>query len=190
MLFFSIRYESSHGQYAVAINVPKNQCREDFYPSKKNFLVNDQSDQVKPISDHVYRGQEIITAGHSNNKHSEYLLMHPPNHSPLTDLMNRRNDGCVVFYTLNSPCIARCLNNSHTDNIIQGLNKLRAYKGIKAFAYTYIYKNDQKNPNLRQKLEIIADRVPLYRCTKQGCILCKEPGSNRRVKKQCLTKHF
>ncbi len=111
--------------------------------------------------------------------------MNPPNNSPLTELMNRRNDGCVVFYTLNSPCINRCLNNNnHNKNIIPGLDRLSAYQGIKAFVYTYIYRHDQNKPNLRQKLQMIANRVPLYRCNQQGCILCGGPGG--RVIDQCL----
>ncbi|KAF4104409.1 hypothetical protein G5714_015396 [Onychostoma macrolepis] len=62
--FFHRSYESAHGQYAVAINVPKTQCRRRFYPSEDNFLRNDQSDQVQPNSHNVYIGNEIITAGH------------------------------------------------------------------------------------------------------------------------------
>ncbi len=188
--FFFFRYQNSHGQYAVAINVPKKQCQLHFDPFKKKFLVNDQSDQVIPNSPKVYRGQEIITAGHSNAKHSEDLLMNPPNNSPLTELMNKRKDGCVVFYTLISPCINRCLNNNHNKNIIQGLNKLRAYQGIKAFVYTYIYTNDQNNTNLSEKLQMIANLVPLYRCKQNDCILCGEPGTNTRVIDQCLTKNM
>ncbi len=188
IIVFFFRYRSSHGQYAVAINVPNDQCRPNFDPFKKNFLVKDQSDQVKPNGTKVYRGHELITAGHSNDEHSEDLLMNPPNNSPLTYLMNRRNDGCVVFYTLISPCINRCLNNSHNKNIIQGLNKLRAYQGIKAFVYTYIYTNDQNKTNLSEKLQMIADRVPLYRCNQKSCILCGGPGTNTRVIDQCLTK--
>lgn len=90
------------------------------------------------------------------------------------------------FLHLKFSLYTRCLNNNDNDNIIQGLKELSAYQGIKAFVYTYIYSYDQKNPNLRQKLQMIADRVPLYRCTKQGCILCGEPGTNRRVINRCL----
>ncbi len=153
--------------------------------------MKDQSDQVKPNGTKVYRGHELITAGHSNAKHSEDLLMNPPNNSPLTELMNKRKDGCVVFYTLNTPCINRCLNNNnHNKNIIPGLDRLSAYQGIKAFVYTYIYRHDQNKTNLHEKLQMIADRVPLYRCNQQGCILCGEPGPNTRVIDQCLTKNM
>ncbi len=188
IFFFSISYEN--GQYAVAINVPKEQCQSGFYPSNNNFLKNDTSDKVKPKiqpgSKVVYEGTELIAAGRHTDAHSEHLLMNPPKKSPLTSLMNKKKDGCVVFYTLISPCIDRCLNNNEKDNIIPGLDELQAYQGIKAFAYTHIYINDKNKTNLNEKLQIIADRVPLYRCNPQGCILCGEPGSNEIVIDQCL----
>lgn len=188
--FFSTSYGGSHGQYAVAINVQKEQCQSGFDPFTCDFLPNDKSEKVKPYikrdSKDVYRGTELIAAGVHKDAHSEYLLMNPPKGSPLTYLMNKKKDGCVVFYTLNSPCIDRCLNKKHKDNIIPGLNELKEYQGIKAFVYTYIYNKDQSKENLREELQKIADRVPLYRCDQLGCILCGEPGSNKKEIDQCL----
>ncbi|XP_016364501.1 uncharacterized protein LOC107705624 [Sinocyclocheilus rhinocerous] len=172
--FFRKRYVFV-GQYAVAINVPKEQCQSGFNPSESTFLKNDKSEKVKPYikpdSKVVYKGTELIAAGRHKDAHSEYLLMNPPNKSPLTHLMNKKKDGCVIFYTLNSPCIDKCLNS---DIIIKGLNELKAYQGIKAFVYTYIFKNDQNHKNLQKELKKIAQRVPLYRCNKEGCNSCGE----------------
>lgn len=112
--------------------------------------------------------------------------MYPPKGSPLTYLLNKKKDGCVVFYTLNSPCIDRCLNKKHKDNIIPGLDELKEYQGIKAFVYSNINTKDKGKENLREALKKIADRVPLYRCNQQGCILCGEPDSNVQVNNQCL----
>ncbi|XP_050957616.1 uncharacterized protein LOC127158578 [Labeo rohita] len=187
--FFHYNFEN--GQYAVAINVPKVQCQSGFYPSGKEstFLLKDMSEKVKPYikpdSKDVYQGTELIAAGHHTDAHSEYLLMNPSKSSPLTNLLNKKKDGCVVFYTLISPCIDRCLNNNDHDNILPGLDELNKYKGIKAFAYTHIYKKDQKNKNLHDKLKKIADLVPLYRCNEGGCILCGGPGS-KELQKKCI----
>ncbi|KAK9961824.1 hypothetical protein ABG768_007224 [Culter alburnus] len=187
--FFHDNYYNG-GQYAVATNVPQQQCRSGFYPTRRNFLTLDPSATVKPLiqrdSMYVYRGTELIAAGVHRDAHSEHLLMNPPNTSPLTNLMNTNRDGCVVFYTLNSPCISRCLNNNYINNIIQGLNKLNAYQGIKAFVFSNIFTNDQNSQNLRTELQKIADRVPLYRCNYGSCILCGQPGSNIPVIDQCL----
>ncbi|XP_043072604.1 uncharacterized protein LOC122323037 isoform X2 [Puntigrus tetrazona] len=191
--FFHFNYEI--GQYAVAINVPKNQCKKGFIPSKSpNFLKDDKKAEVKNIisadENPVYVGNELIAAGvqkKPNTAHSEYLLMNPPDNSPLTNLLNKRNDGCVVFYTLNSPCMNTCLSGKY--NIIGGLNKLKAYGGIKAFAFKNIWSQDQtRQDDLKEKLKLIASRVPLYRCNGNACTLCGEPGSDTEINVSCLTK--
>jgi len=180
-------------QYAVAINVPKQQCQSEFYPNTRNFLIDDRSEEVKPHTGKnmsVYTGKQLIAAGVDkiDDKHSEYLLMYPLNNSHLTNLLNTKKDGCVVLYTFLSPCIARCLNNniSPRRDIIRGLDQLGAYQGIKAFVFTHIYYADKTNPNLRHELKKIADRVPLYYCNENGCILCGQPGSNVPVIDECL----
>ncbi|XP_051966457.1 uncharacterized protein LOC127632034 [Xyrauchen texanus] len=183
------------GQYAAAINVPKEQCQVNFSPSTDTFLKDDKGENVKNIikGDEypVYKGEELIAAGVQNNPnpaHSEFLLLNPPDdntESPLKYLMNKGTDRCVVFYTLNSPCIQTCLRGKY--NIIPGVNKLKRYKGMKAFVFTNIWTNDQgRTEVLREKLKLIADRVPLYRCkVNNPCVLCGEPGSTE-IDEMCL----
>lgn len=189
ILFFSfLTSYKTGGQYAVAINVPRKQCQSGFNPFKEPFLTHDPSEAVRHVlrdSMNVYRSRQLIAAGvdKKNDLHSEHLLMYPLDDSPLKHLMNHNSNGCVVFYTLLSPCIHRCLNN----DIIPGLDQLGAYQGFKAFIFTLIYKFDQNNINLLStELKKIADRVPLYRCNSDGFILCGEPGSNKPVIDQCL----
>uniref|UniRef100_A0A672L478 Uncharacterized protein n=1 Tax=Sinocyclocheilus grahami TaxID=75366 RepID=A0A672L478_SINGR len=174
-------------QYAVAINVPKTQCENGFIPS--TFLKEDKNVNVKNIisADErpVYEGKELIAAGVQktpNTAHSEFLLMNPPNNSPLTNLLNKRKDGCVVFYTLNSPCMNTCLSGKY--KITGGLDKLKAYKGIKAFAFKNIWMQDQnRQDELSEKLKVIASRIPLYRCKSNKCTLCGEPGEKFALKR-------
>lgn len=136
----------------------------------------------------VYKGKELIAAGVQktpNIAHSEFLLMNPPDNSPLTRLLNTRKNGCVVFYTLNSPCMNTCLRGKY--KITGGLDKLKAYKGIKAFAFKNIWNPDQNRPDeLREKLKVIASRIPLYRCNGNTCTLCGEPGPNIEINENCL----
>ncbi|XP_026142648.1 uncharacterized protein LOC113118006 [Carassius auratus] len=188
--FFHQNYEI--GQYAVAINVPEDQCKKGFKPS--TFLREDRNVDVKNIisahTNPVYEGRELIAAGVQttpNPAHSEFLLMNPPNKSPLTRLLNKRKNGCVVFYTLNTPCMNTCLNDRSKFNIIGGLNKLKNYMGIKAFAFKNIWNHDQNRTNeLREKLQMIANRIPLYRCNSDICTLCGEPQSNIEINDGCL----
>ncbi|XP_073780292.1 uncharacterized protein [Danio rerio] len=163
-------YVYDKGQYAVAINVPKEQCQSGFEPSKDNFLTKENWDDVtiQRNSKKVYEGTELIAAGVHKEAHSEYLLMNPENNSPLTRLLNNKNR-CVVFYTLNSPCVGKCLYNKV---VLAGLKELQKYQGMKAFVYTNIYTEDQTDPELRAELKTIADLVPLYRCKGNSCISC------------------
>ncbi|XP_051535227.1 uncharacterized protein LOC127429909 [Myxocyprinus asiaticus] len=184
--FFHENYEI--GQYAVAINVPKEQCQANFSPSKKNFLKDDKGENVKNIIKNdinpVYKGTELIAAGVQRNPytaHSEFLLLS----SPLTYLLNKGKDRCVVFYTLNSPCINTCLSGKY--NIKPGVDKLQSYQGMKAFVFTNIWTHDQDRKKvLKEKLKLIADSVPLFRCkNKRSCVLCGKPGS-KEINEMCL----
>ncbi|XP_056329943.1 uncharacterized protein LOC130241961 [Danio aesculapii] len=162
-----------------AINVPKEQCRRGFIPSSFNFLTTDMSSDVKPYFQHeskeVYQGTELTAAVVRRDALYEHLLMNPPNNSPLTHLLNKRNDGCVVFYTYRfSPCVDGCLNSSV---ITAGLQELQNYQGMKAFVYTHIHKEDQNYQNLLNEMKKIADRVPLYQCRGRSCMPC---GNNMR----------
>ncbi|XP_016419901.1 uncharacterized protein LOC107749302 [Sinocyclocheilus rhinocerous] len=178
--FFRKNYET--GQYAVAINVPKEQC---ITFDELTFLKGENDvRQSLQESLHIYVGTELIAAGVLGNKHSEDLLMNPPNGSYLTQLLKKKGlDGCVVFYTLNSPCIDNCLSNNE-DSILPGLAELKAHTGIKAFAFKHIYQWDQNKNNLPAELGKVAERVPLYRCFYE-CILCGKPGSSTITKESC-----
>ncbi|XP_052437514.1 uncharacterized protein LOC127976961 [Carassius gibelio] len=180
--FFRNNYEM--GQYAVAINVPKVQC---FTFDESTFLKgenNVRQDLQKFIP--IYSGTELIAAGVFLGKHSEDLLMNPPNESYLKKLLAKKgSDGCVVFYTLNSPCIDKCLSDND-DSILKGLNELNAHTGIKAFAFKHIYEFDQTQNKsiLRAELGKVAELVPLYRCFYE-CILCGIPGASTPIAEEC-----
>ncbi|XP_056612772.1 uncharacterized protein LOC130428618 [Triplophysa dalaica] len=184
------------GQYAAAINVPAGQCDQNFQPLNDNFLTSDPSANVRNVimrdKDPVYKGTELIAAGvqqQPHPAHSEYLLLYPVNNSPLTYLLNKQKNACVVFYTLNSPCVNSCLNGRRY-NIIQGIEKLKNYQGIKYFVFKNIWKHDQGEQNkekLKENLKKIADRVPLYRCRNNACTLCGQPDSNEGINEVCLS---
>ncbi|NP_001373168.1 uncharacterized protein LOC795173 precursor [Danio rerio] len=171
------------GAVQYAINVPKEQCRRGFIPSSFNFLTKDMSSDVRPYFQHdnkeVYQGTELTATVVHRDAPYEHLLMNPPNKSPLTHLLNKRSDGCVIFYTYRfSPCVDGCLNSSV---MLAGLQELENYQGMKAFVYTHTHKEDQNYHNLHNKLKKIAEHVPLYQCRGRSCTPC-----GNHVRSRCL----
>ncbi|XP_017536979.2 uncharacterized protein LOC108410424 [Pygocentrus nattereri] len=160
-------------QFAVAINVPARYCSAGSNLDDGSFLKNDKPDAAKRDMNGVnklYQGKELIGASRkSGNKkgffHSEYLLLREPDpeHSPMKNLLNKNKDGCVIFYTYNSPCIGTCLYEEGDSNILDALYIFTGHQGPKAFVYNRIFKRDRTNYDLKEYLKKI-NEVPLYRC--------------------------
>uniref|UniRef100_A0A672NGT9 Uncharacterized protein n=1 Tax=Sinocyclocheilus grahami TaxID=75366 RepID=A0A672NGT9_SINGR len=163
-------------QYATAINVPKDQCQQNFNPSQNNFLTQEDAVNVKnAITDDtkaLYQGAELIAAGTKKvviskkkqyNMHSESLLLNPADNSPMTKLLNKRKDGCSVFYTFESPCLDTCLDATGSHSILKALENWKEHDGIKAFVFKNFWKFDT-NKDLQTKFKQIVAHVPLYRC--------------------------
>ncbi|XP_056329939.1 uncharacterized protein LOC130241958 [Danio aesculapii] len=185
-------------QYATAINVPMQQCQPNFVPAQNNFLTQEIPANVKnAITDEtnaLYQGAELIAAGTKKvviskkkqyNMHSESLLLNPAGNSPMTKLLNKRKDGCSVFYTFESPCVDTCLNPKNDHNILEGLKKWKEHGGIKAFAFKNFWKFDT-GKDLQSEFKKIAAIVPLYRCVSENvCYACKGEG-NTAIDSRCL----
>uniref|UniRef100_A0A8C2D6N1 Uncharacterized protein n=1 Tax=Cyprinus carpio TaxID=7962 RepID=A0A8C2D6N1_CYPCA len=183
-------------QYAVAINVPKDQCQQNFNPAPDNFLRISQEnamDVQKAFADEtnaLYQGAELIAAGTRKKKkynmHSESLLLNPADNSPMTNLLNRRRDGCSVFYTFESPCVNTCLDENGKHSILKALENWKEHSGIKAFVFKNFWKFDPKKEDLQTKFKQIVAHVPLYRCVSETqCYACKGEG-NTAIDAQCL----
>ncbi|KAK9961819.1 hypothetical protein ABG768_007219 [Culter alburnus] len=179
-------------QYAAAINVPKHQCQQNFIPEQNNFLTQENAENVKnAITDEtnaLYQGSELIAAGtrkmNKYNRHSESLLFISVDTSPMTNLLNKRKDGCSIFYTLNSPCVDSCLG-SDSHSIINGLEQWKDHDGIKAFVFKDFWKFD-KEKDLQTKFKQIVAHVPLFRCVSENqCYACKGEG-NTAIDAHCL----
>ncbi|KAG1948263.1 uncharacterized protein LOC120483592 [Pimephales promelas] len=183
-------------QYATAINVPKDQCQQNF--NLNTFLTQENAANVKnAITDEtnaLYQGSELIAAGTRKvviskkkqyNMHSESLLLNPVDNSPMSKLLNKRKDGCSVFYTFESPCVDTCLNPSSSHNIINALEKWKEHDGIKAFVFKGFWKFDIEK-DLQTAFKKIAAHVPLFRCVSENeCYACKGEG-NTPIDARCL----
>ncbi|XP_030632704.1 NLR family CARD domain-containing protein 3-like [Chanos chanos] len=180
-------------QYAVAINVPRDQCQKNFNPTGSNFLLGEDANLVKNIIKNetysVYQGSELIAAGQEQKKgykrHSESLLLNPPNNSPKTKLLKSKTESCLIFYSFNSPCVRSCLNENVPQNLLKGLDEIKAHSGLKAFVFNQIWGEDAK-ANLADKFRLVSARVPLCRCDSDNeCHSCGG-GGNTPIAKACL----
>ncbi|XP_062408955.1 uncharacterized protein LOC134099935 [Sardina pilchardus] len=117
--------ESGDGvQFALAINVPADQCGATF---SQNFLSQENAGTVKQqLTDkNLYQGPQMVAAtpkGSSSTSkiHSERALLMCAGFNqavtPVKNLLNKDKGGCVVFYTYNSPCLEYCLNQARDEN--------------------------------------------------------------------------
>ncbi|KAL6471948.1 hypothetical protein MHYP_G00205980 [Metynnis hypsauchen] len=188
---------SPGGQYAVAINIPRHFCTGRFeFRELQEALNSDQPNNVRNNlrNNGLYNGQRMIGASliedpnnidqHTNQHpffHSEYLLLinsNPlgvrPNVPLMQGLLNRDPQGCVIFYTYNSPCMGTCLNATRPRNILTALNMIRNRQGPKAFVYNRIFQIDQGNRQLGASLRQIEGNNNnrfLYRCNQNPYII-------------------
>ncbi|XP_048866720.1 uncharacterized protein LOC125740059 [Brienomyrus brachyistius] len=218
---FETRFVQTPGhQYAVAINVPAGQCGAGF--NENNFLSSEEANKVKnDLNDdtkRLYTGRQMVAAkpkGRGSNAiHSERILLMCEDSSqavtPMQNLLNTGDrNGCVVFYTYNSPCLDYCLNQVNDNNlknwekvqkekgkmnvppavekcILNSLSILTNHPGPKAFVFSQVYDKDTKNTELlAPALKEVAEKVPLYKCNTNSCIECLD--NNNNFNSQCLS---
>ena len=206
-----------HLQYAVAINVPADQCRSGF--TQDNFLSKDSAKTVKEDLEHkhLYMGSQLVAAtpkepGQTNAVHSERALLmceySNDGVTPMQYLQNENKDGCVVFYTYNSPCLKLCLNEAKDKEakeaiekkislkrrkipslvqkcILGSLSVLTDHVGPKAFVFSRVYIEDLESEALKAALKEVADKVPLYKCDANSCVKCLDNG---QIIEKCLSE--
>nr|XP_055053428.1 uncharacterized protein LOC129438634 [Misgurnus anguillicaudatus] len=187
-------------QYAIAINVPMNQCEAGFKPSTENFLTKEIPEDVKNsfnIEEYpVYQGEQLIAAGVIWRKrytmHSERLLLNPTPERPTTPMQNllnkRQNYSCTVFFTLDSPCSTVCLDKNNPYNILNGLKTWSQHRGIKVFVFKNFWDKDlnQTREVLEGRYREIINNVPLYRCENENeCHACGGQ-NNAPINEHCL----
>ncbi|XP_048859354.1 uncharacterized protein LOC125726918 [Brienomyrus brachyistius] len=222
--FFETRYkpyeQTSSGegaQYAVAINVPAGQCGASF--EEKEFLREENTNNVKNDLEtrRLYTGKQMVAARPkgtgSSAVHSERALLICDSSqavAPVQNLLNTGDrNGCVVFYTYNSPCLDYCLNQGKDDNeqnrervqkkrgntnvqpavkkcILDSLSILTNHPGPKAFVFSQVYRKDKEKAELlASALKVVAEKVPLYKCNTNSCIKCLD--NNNKINSQCLS---
>lgn len=149
------------GQYAVAFRVEKNKCLQDSDFPDQN-LLNQVSQTLQNQNNPVYQSNNLIAAKAIPNLqlHSEYRLR-----NLLGNILNVP-DQCVVYFTVNSPCLTKCLSEGPY-NIKASLTQLQNYVGIKALAFKKFWIVDEEGPGRQaviNRLMAIAPNLPYYQC--------------------------
>ncbi|XP_047676664.1 uncharacterized protein LOC125145910 [Tachysurus fulvidraco] len=169
-----------NGQYALGINVLDTYCTSDG-KLDQNFLSQDEANNVKNgmnSEERIYNGVELVGArprpfgDKGFNIHSEYLLLRGSDPSPMQKLLNKRKNGCTVFFTLNSPCVNTCSTPGKEHSIIPALNMFNSHNGPKAFVFSQIWHHDVGKTEWSDNILQIEKRIPVYRCDNSGCVRC------------------
>jgi len=166
-MFYS--YSNETNPFAVAINVPRNQCQGGFdpgnLPTEENatlvrndiYIKNNKFFNNDSVSDF------IIAAGLKEEcRNNKKIKIEPVNYllqenASFSQLLNRTNDSCVVIYTAYSPC----QNMTCMYNIKPALKTLKKHRGIKAFVFKKVYGLDENDHKCSSRVQNCT--VPLYR---------------------------
>ncbi|XP_060744120.1 uncharacterized protein LOC132857983 [Tachysurus vachellii] len=184
-----------NGQYALGINVLDTYCTSDDQLDQ-NFLSQDEAGQVHDgmnSEERIYNGEELVGAkpkpfgDKGYNIHSEYLLLRGSDPSPMQNLLNKRKNGCTVFFTLNSPCVNTCSTPDGPHSIISALDMFKNHDGPKAFVFNRIWHHDRGSPLWENNILKIEERIPVYRCNNSGCVRCV---TNKVVNTLCVGQKF
>nr|XP_055053429.1 uncharacterized protein LOC129438635 [Misgurnus anguillicaudatus] len=153
------------GQYAVAFRVEKEKCLANSKYSGEDLITDEVKNKIQ--NNEVYVSNNLIGAKALKGKKTEHSEFRLKNH--LKDILNVK-DKCVIFFTVNSPCLTTCLADNGQYTIKSSLTMLQAYQGIKALAFKKVWKQDTIEA-LKAKLMAIAHNLPSYQCESNnaGC---------------------
>ncbi|XP_069584613.1 uncharacterized protein [Ranitomeya imitator] len=135
----------------------------------------------------IYQGNQMVAASFEKNKkfdiHAESRLLNTlpgSTESPISNLLKKTPAaGCVVFFSLNSPCVQTCTDPKGKYNIIDKLNKVNLPgSNSRAFAYTKVFEKDKKKPEeeVWKNWEALNAKIHLYRRSGNNCIKCFNNG--------------
>ncbi|KAM3932452.1 uncharacterized protein RB166_005526 [Leptodactylus fuscus] len=185
-------FKGSGDQYAYFVKFTEGECNKGLKTQDiKNAMEDDKSANIRDTifnkDKEIYQGSRTVAATYVKVKkfdiHSESRLLNPlPNskESPISNLLKMDPPaGCVVFFSLNSPCVQTCTDPKGKYNIIDKLNKVKLPKSKnRAFAYTKVFEKDKKKPeaDVWKNWEALNAKMTLLRCSGNNCIQCFNNG--------------
>ncbi|XP_075451470.1 uncharacterized protein LOC142492589 [Ascaphus truei] len=174
--------------YAVKFSTP-SQCSELTNENIQEALKHESANDflLRLRASEIYNGRNLVAATFrdigNKRQHAEARLLFPENQggiSPVQALLNSEpKAGCVLFYTLNSPCTGVCAKPGGEYNIIDQLDVFASYNN-RAFVYNDVYHVDFNRPHdtVHNAWSAINKKVPLYRCFTGHCVKCFDKQNN------------
>ncbi len=181
LMFYSYNYnDTTEKSYAVAINVPKNLCQENFNPLNEPFLnleknATDVRNAIYTTTNQFYKSEDLMAVGPSpcdciksknfkktdictliencTRKSVSVLLQNDSSSTFKSFLQHRGKGSCLVIYTVYSPCL-----ESREYDIIPNLENLKSHAGIKAF----VFKKVHDRIGISDLAKNFKDIVPFY----------------------------
>lgn len=155
------------GQYAVAFSVEKEKCLKDSGYTGQDLITQAVKDAFE--RNEVYVGTDLIAAkpkAYPNavrpfTDHAEYRIQ-----NYLREILIRQ-DRCVIYFTVNTPCMSKCLKIDGYYTIDNSLGWLEQEE-TRAFVFKKIWKYDV-NLDVIGRLKEIAPTLPYYQCRRYYC---------------------
>nr|XP_025036245.1 uncharacterized protein LOC112544374 [Pelodiscus sinensis] len=174
-----------NNQYSFAVSLPLRVCRNasglgKALPDKelqdmKNIMGKREALYVQDKG-HIVASRPKFGKKGTETQHSEWRLLNGDqnNPRPVQKLLAEtyRNHSCLIFFTLNSPCLGICLNESSPYYILPMVRTTfsLAKKGYRAFVFQQIFHSDEgKGQQLLNKWKTLQRIAPLIRCDNNGC---------------------
>ncbi|XP_075719905.1 uncharacterized protein LOC142760601 [Rhinoderma darwinii] len=185
-------FKSSQKQYAYFVKFTVTECNKDLQTKDFNEILKIDKDAGIPgkvfnkdeKKKEIYEGNRMVAASFikegTYDIHSEFRLLTPDSTSPIIKLLAKSPPaGCVVFFSLSSPCVKTCTNPKGRYNIIDKLNKVKLPESKnRAFAYTKVFIHDKKRPeaDVWNNWGELDKKMTLLRCSGNNCIKCFNNG--------------
>ncbi|XP_059403025.1 uncharacterized protein LOC132134239 [Carassius carassius] len=168
-------------QFAIAIFVPKSQCR-DAQSDIRTVFSEQEANHVRTV---LTNGQKCVLCTNSQNviaarpvqkpqEHAEHILLYPLGNSPMDKLLAKTDqNSCIVFYSYNSPCVTKCIQSA--DNILDGISNWKNIRkdAMNVFVFEKIWQKDVWRKDMAKDLLLIHDKVPLFRCNNTNGMECQ-----------------
>ncbi|KAG9466448.1 hypothetical protein GDO78_016618 [Eleutherodactylus coqui] len=182
-------FRNQWAQYAYFVKFTGEECSGGLQLNVLQQVMGNinAADVLRTVrSGEIYEGTRMVAAapkdivlpnGNVGTEHSEFRLLNPDNNSPISRLLaSAPAAGCVIFYSLNSPCVNTCTAPYGRYNIIDKLNHHRLPNNIqdKAFSFRNVFRYDQDRDAeiVWRNWNNLNNVMNLYRCPGNNCMKC------------------